>query len=71
MRSVYPEGLTVTLDQVTVDADRAIVEFRSEGTLVLPGERRPYKNRVAVAFEFRDGRLVGYREYFGSDGKSY
>ena len=68
MRTVYPEGLTVTLDQVTVDGDRAIIEFRSEGTLVVAGARRPYRNRVAVAFEFRDGRLVRYREYFGSDG---
>lgn len=71
VRSVYPDGLAVTLDRVTVDGDRAIFEFRSEGTLVLPNERRPYKNRVAVVFEFLNGKLAHYREYFGSDGKSY
>lgn len=68
VRSVYPEGLAATLEFVTVDGNRAVFEFRSEGTLVLGGERRPYKNRVAVAMEFRDGRVVAYREYFGSDG---
>jgi ketosteroid isomerase-like protein len=71
VRSVYPDGLTVTLDQVTVEGSRALFEFRSEGALVLPTERRPYKNRVAVVMEFRGDRVVAYREYFGSDGKSY
>lgn len=71
VRSVYPDGLTLTLDQITVEGNRALFEFRSEGTLVLPTERRPYKNRVAVVMEFRGDRVVAYREYFGSDGKSY
>ena len=62
VRSVYPEGLQVTLDHTTVEGTRAIFEFRSEGTLVLPTERRAYKNRVAVALEFRDGQVVAYRE---------
>lgn len=69
--SVYPDGLRVTLDWTTIEGSRAIFEFRSEGTLVLPTERRAYKNRVAVAMEFRDGLVVAYREYFGSDGRSY
>jgi len=68
---VYPEGLKVTLDKVTVDGSTAIFEFRDEGTLVLPSGRQPYKNRVAVSMDFKDGKLVAYREYFGSDGKSY
>lgn len=71
VRSVYPDGLKVTLDATTIEGSRAIFEFRSEGTLVLPTERRAYKNRVAVAMEFRDGLVVAYREYFGSDGRSY
>jgi len=68
---VYPEGLKVTLDRVTVDGGTAIFEFRDEGTLVLPSGKQPYKNRVAVSMDFQDGKLVRYREYFGSDGKSY
>lgn len=69
--SVYPDGLFVSLDRLTLDGDRAVFEFRSEGTLVLAGERRPYRNRVAVAMQFRGDRIADYREYFGSDGRSY
>lgn len=69
--SVYPDGLFVSLDRLSLDGDRAVFEFRSEGTLVLAGERRPYRNRVAVAMQFRGDRILDYREYFGSDGKSY
>lgn len=47
-------------------------EFKDEGTMVLPGALpRPYKNRVAIAVDFRGDRVCGYREYFGSDGTSY
>jgi ketosteroid isomerase-like protein len=68
---VYPDGLFASLDRLTLDGTRAIYEFRSEGTLVLPNERRPYRNRVAVAMEFRGEQVAAYREYFGSDGTSY
>jgi hypothetical protein len=68
---VYPEGLFASLDRLTVDGSRALFEFRSEGMLVLPTERRPYRNRVAVAMEFHGDKVARYREYFGSDGKSY
>jgi len=44
-----------------------VFEFRDEG--VMRGQ--PYKNRVAVAFDVRDDKICAYREYFGSDGKSY
>ena len=44
-----------------------IFEFRDEGNLF----EKPYKNRVAVAFDIRDNQVCAYREYFGSDGKSY
>jgi len=29
-----------------------------------------YKNRVVVSFDIREDKICGYREYFGSDGKS-
>ena len=32
---------------------------------------KPYRNRVAIAFDFRGDQVCGYREYFGSDGASY
>ncbi len=60
-------GLTVTLDRVTSNETTVVFEFRDEGQLF--GE--PYKNRVAVSFDVRGDKICSYREYFGSDGKSY
>jgi ketosteroid isomerase-like protein len=70
--SVFPGGITVTsLDRVLVSGDTVMFEFKDEGTMTLPGvPPKPYKNRVAIAFDFRGDRISGYREYFGSDGAS-
>jgi ketosteroid isomerase-like protein len=48
-------------------ANTFVYEFRDEGTL--RGE--PYRNRVAISLDVCGGKICGYREYFGSDGKSY
>lgn len=63
----FQPGLTVTLDNVTSNEKTVVFELRSEG--FLRGD--PYKNRIAVAFDIRGDKICGYREYFGSDGKSY
>jgi ketosteroid isomerase-like protein len=63
----FESGLTVTLDRVMSNDTTVVFEFRDEG--VMRGQ--PYKNRVAVAFDVRDDKICAYREYFGSDGKSY
>jgi ketosteroid isomerase-like protein len=63
----FTPGLTLTsLDSVTSNETTVVFEFRDEGLLM--GE--PYKNRVVVAFDVRGDKICGYREYFGSDGKS-
>lgn len=62
----FPEGLIVTLERITASETTVVFEFRDEG--LLRGE--PYKNRVAVSFDVRADQICGYREYFGSDGKS-
>lgn len=62
----FGQGLTITLDRVTSNEATVVFEFRDEGHLW--GE--PYKNRVAVSFDVRGDKICGYREYFGSDGKS-
>lgn len=65
--SFHP-GITLTsLDRVTSNETTVVFEFRDEGLLF--GE--PYKNRIAVSFDVRGDKICGYREYFGSDGKSY
>jgi ketosteroid isomerase-like protein len=63
----FKSGLSVTLDRVTSNETTVVFEFRDEGQLF--GEL--YKNRVAVSFDVRGDKICGYREYFGSDGKSY
>ncbi|PIG93149.1 nuclear transport factor 2 family protein [Gloeocapsopsis sp. IPPAS B-1203] len=62
----FSSGLFLTLDRVTSNQMTVVFEFRDEG--LMWGE--PYKNRVAVSFDVRSDRICGYREYFGSDGKS-
>ncbi|MDF5712653.1 MAG: nuclear transport factor 2 family protein [Rhizonema sp. NSF051] len=62
----FKGGLTVSLDRVTSNETTVVFEFRDEGLLF--GEL--YKNRVAVSFDVRGEKICGYREYFGSDGKS-
>ncbi len=62
----FSQGLSVTLDRVTSNETTVVFEFRDEGLLL----GQPYKNRVAVSFDIRGNKICGYREYFGSDGKS-
>jgi ketosteroid isomerase-like protein len=63
----FNEGLDVTLDNVMSNDTTVVFECRSEGKF--RGE--DYKNRVLIIFEIREGQISSYREYFGSDGKSY
>ena len=70
--SVFPGGITVTsIDRFLVSGDTVMIEFKDEATLVMPGAPpKPYKNRVAIAFDFRGDKICYYREYFGSDGST-
>ncbi|WP_414530701.1 nuclear transport factor 2 family protein [Nodularia chucula] len=64
----FSSGLNLTsLDRVTSNETTVVFEFRDEGLLL----NQPYKNRVAVSFDIRRDKICGYREYFGSDGKSF
>ncbi|MEC4982857.1 MAG: nuclear transport factor 2 family protein [Oscillatoria sp. PMC 1068.18] len=63
----FSEGLEVILDRVTSNESTVVFEVRSQGKL--RGET--YKNRIAISFDVRGDKICAYREYFGSDGKSY
>ncbi|MBW4554875.1 MAG: nuclear transport factor 2 family protein [Trichormus sp. ATA11-4-KO1] len=64
----FNPGLQLTsLDRITSNETTVVFEFRDEGCLL----GQPYKNRVAVSFDVRGDKICSYREYFGSDGKSY
>ncbi|MBD2387049.1 nuclear transport factor 2 family protein [Cylindrospermum sp. FACHB-282] len=60
-------GITLILERLTSNETTVVFEFRDEGLLL----GQPYKNRIAVSFDVRGDKICGYREYFGSDGKSY
>ena len=63
----YRKGLVVTeLLCLTASETSAVFEFRDEA--VLP--RGLYKNRVAISLDVRGDKICGYRQYFGSDGKT-
>ena len=62
----FSKGLSLTLDRVTSNETTVVFEFRDEGLMW----ENPYKNRIAVSFDVRGDKICGYREYFGSDGKS-
>ena len=66
VNETFNQGLVVTLDRVTSNATTVVFEFRDQGQM----RGQPYKNRVAVSFDVRGNKICGYREYFGSDGKS-
>ncbi len=65
--TTFEQGLTLTLDRVTSNDTTVVFEFRDEGLML----GQAYKNRVAVSFDVRGDKICAYREYFGSDGKSY
>lgn len=65
--SVFSTGINITeVLRVSASETNVVFEFRDEGRL----RDQPYKNRVAVSFDVRGDKISGYREYFGSDGKS-
>ena len=51
-------------DYVSTDGTSVIFEFESDG---LYGGK-PYKGHNAIAFEIQDGKVIGFREYFGDLG---
>lgn len=62
----FSSGLSLTLDRVTSNETTVVFEFRDAGLM----QGQDYKNRVAVSFDVYGDLICGYREYFGSDGKS-
>ncbi len=65
--ATFAGGLNVTeLLRVTANETTVVFEFKDEGAL--RGE--VYRNRVSISWDVRGEKLAGYREYFGSDGKS-
>ena len=58
---LFPEGLTLVVQQVTSNPTTVVFEVRSQGLML----GHPYENQVAIAFEVRDDKICAYREYLG------
>lgn len=63
VRSAYPDGLFITqVHSVAIGGKTVTFEFEDEGKL----RGNPYHGRVLLAFDVRDDKICGYREYFGA-----
>jgi ketosteroid isomerase-like protein len=58
---VFPDGLTLSVQQIMSSATTVIFEVRSQGELL----GQPYENQAAISFEVKQGKICSYREYLG------
>ena len=58
---LMPGGMEPTIQSVTAEDDRVVVEFEGHGTLI-NGE--PYGNQYCMVFLLRDGKIRQVNEYF-------
>lgn len=47
--------------RITADSNTVVIEFTDEGTIM----GHQYFNRIASSFDIVEGKIIGYREYFG------
>lgn len=60
--AIFPEGLRLTILQITTNATTVVFEVRSEGRI---GDH-PYQNQAAIAFDIQNKQVCGYREYLNT-----
>ena len=58
---VFPEGLMLTVQQITSNPTTVVFEVRSQGSML----GHPYENQGAIAFDIKDDKICAYREYLG------
>ncbi len=63
LAKISARPLVFTVDSITAEEDRAVVEVHSEGTLV-NGEE--YQNTYVFVFRIRDGRIASVAEHFNA-----
>ena len=61
LQSLFPTGLTYTIDTLTAEEDRVAAEVQSRGTLV-NGES--FHNVYLFMLRIRDGRIASVAEHF-------
>jgi ketosteroid isomerase-like protein len=63
LASVMRERLRFTIDAITAEEDRAVVEARSQGVLI-NGE--PYAQTYVFVLHIRDGRIAAIAEHYNA-----
>jgi uncharacterized protein len=61
LQSLFPAGLTYSVESLTAEADRVAAEVQSRGTLV-NGDL--FQNIYVFMFRVRDGRIAAVAEHF-------
>jgi uncharacterized protein len=61
LQSLFPGGLTYTVDALTAEEDRVAAEVQSRGTLV---NGASFHNTYVFTFRIRDGRIASLAEHF-------
>jgi ketosteroid isomerase-like protein len=60
-KKLLPTGLRPTIQSVTAEGDRVVVEFEGNG---LTCDGKPYCNQYCMVFTMRGGRIKQVNEYF-------
>ncbi len=58
-KTVFTEGLFLTVKRITSSENTVVFEVESEGKMF----GKPYENKVAISFDIRDNQICAYREY--------
>jgi len=61
LQSLFPAGLTYTVDSLTAEGDRVAAEVHSKGTLL---DGKTFHNTYVFMFRIRDERIAGVAEHF-------
>jgi uncharacterized protein len=61
LQSLFPSGLTYTVESLTAEEDRVAAEVKSCGTLV---NGDVFQNTYVFMFRIRDGRIAALAEHF-------
>jgi ketosteroid isomerase-like protein len=64
LQSLFPAGLRYTIETLTAEEDRAIVEATSQGVLV---DGDSFQNLHVFTFRFAGGRIGAVKEYMNPD----
>jgi ketosteroid isomerase-like protein len=60
-KKLLPTGLRPTIQSVTAEGERVVVEFDGDAETC---DGQPYRNQYCMVFTMRGGRIVQVNEYF-------